>query len=63
MKKIVTKQQKTTIRKVLRYIKRYWAYLGSSILLAAVTVALTLYIPILTGQAVDFIIAKGLGFL
>ena len=60
MKKIVTKQQKTTIRKVLRYIKRYWAYLGSSILLAAVTVALTLYIPILTGQAVDFIIAKGL---
>ena len=60
MKKIVTKQQRTTIRKVLRYIKRYWAYLGSSVLLAAVTVALTLYIPILTGQAVDFIIAKDL---
>jgi len=29
-------------------------------LLAAATVVLTLYIPILTGQAVDFILAKGL---
>lgn len=60
MKKIVTKQQKTTIGKVLRYIKKYWMYLGLSIFLAAVTVALTLYIPILTGRAVDLIVAKGL---
>ena len=60
MKQIVTKQQKTTIGKVLRYIKKYWMYLGLSILLAAVTVALTLYIPILTGRAVDLIVAKGL---
>ena len=60
MKRIVTKQQKTTIGKVLRYIKKYWMYLGISIFLAAVTVALTLYIPILTGRAVDLIVAKGL---
>jgi len=60
VKKIVTKQQKTTIGKVLRYIKKYWMYLGLSIFLAAVTVALTLYIPILTGRAVDLIVAKGL---
>lgn len=60
MKRIVTKQQKTTIGKVLRYIKKYWMYLGISVFLAAVTVALTLYIPILTGRAVDLIVAKGL---
>lgn len=49
-----------TIRKVLAYIKNYWMYLGASVLLAAASVVLTLYIPILTGQAVDFIIDKGL---
>lgn len=49
-----------TIRKVLTYIRNYWIYLGASVLLAAATVVLTLYIPILTGQAVDFILAKGL---
>ena len=59
MKKVVTDQQKTTIKKVLDYIQRYWFYLGLSIVLAAVTVALTLYIPILTGHAVDLIITKG----
>lgn len=60
MKKIVSDQQKTTLGKVLRYIRKYWIYLGCSIVLAAVTVALTLYLPILTGRAVDLIIAKGL---
>ena len=59
MKKVVTEQQETTIKKVLDYIRRYWIYLGLSIVLAAVTVALTLYIPILTGRAVDLIITKG----
>lgn len=59
MKKVVTDQQKTTIKKVLDYIQRYWFYLGLSIVLAAVTVALTLYIPILTGRAVDLIVTKG----
>ena len=57
MKKVVN--QKSTLRKVLRYIRRYWGYLGASIILAAVTVALTLYLPILIGQAVDRIVGKG----
>ena len=51
--------QKETIRKVLRYIRRYWAYLIISLLLATFTVTLTLYIPILTGRAVDYIVAAG----
>ena len=59
MKKKVNGKQKATMAKVLKYIKRYWAYLGCSIVLAAIIVALTLYLPILTGQAIDLIIAKG----
>lgn len=59
MKKVMNGQQKKTLGKVLRYIKRYWGYLGCSIVLAAVTVALTLYVPILIGQAVDLIVAPG----
>lgn len=60
MKKVVNSQQKETLIKVLRYIRRYWVYLGLSILLAGLTVALTLYLPILTGQAVDLIVGQGL---
>lgn len=48
-----------TIRKVLNYMKHYWLHLGISILLAAVVVVLTLYVPILTGEAIDFAIGKG----
>ena len=59
MKTVVNENQKSTLRKVLRYIRRYWGYLGASIILAAVTVALTLYLPILIGQAVDRIVGKG----
>lgn len=49
--------QKETIQKILPYIRRYGLYLFSSLLLAVVSVALTLYIPILTGHAIDYIIA------
>lgn len=51
--------QKETIRKVLNYIKKYWYMVTASLLLAALTVVLTLYIPILTGDAVDLIVGKG----
>lgn len=51
--------QMRTIKKVLRYMKRYIPLLIVSILLASVTVALTLYFPILTGKALDLIIDKG----
>lgn len=53
-------RQKETLFKLLKYIKKYWFYLGASIIMAAVSVALTLYIPILTGEAIDLIIDKGL---
>lgn len=48
-----------TLRKVLKYISRYWFFLTCSILCAAVTVTLTLYIPILTGDAIDCILEPG----
>lgn len=51
--------QKETLKKVLRYIRKYWFYLIVSLLLALLTVALTLYVPILTGQAVDRILGEG----
>ena len=50
---------KTTVRRVLRYIKKYWLVLILSLFLAFVTVALTLYIPILTGRAIDQMLGKG----
>ena len=52
-------RQKDTFIKVLKYMKPYWFYLALSLLLAAVTVALTLYLPKLTGFAVDRIIEQG----
>lgn len=59
MKTKVTQQQKQTVKKVLHYIKRYWFYLTASVLLAALIVALTLYLPILTGDAIDLILEPG----
>ena len=51
--------QRQTLGKVLRYIKKYWFYLAASIVMASVTVALTLYLPILTGRVIDLVIGKG----
>ena len=53
-------RQKEILFKVLRYIRKYWFYLGVSVLMAACVVALTLYVPILTGNAVDLIVERGL---
>ena len=52
-------KQKDTLSKVFRYIRKYWVYLILSIVLAALSVVLTLYIPILTGYAIDDILGKG----
>lgn len=52
-------KQTETLKKVLRYLGKYRIFLVFSILLATVTVALTLYVPKLTGKAVDFILTKG----
>ncbi len=48
-----------TLRKVLRYIRKYWIYLALSVVMAAITVTLTLYLPILTGRVIDLIIEQG----
>ncbi len=51
--------QKETMLKVLRRLRKYWFHLVLSVVLAALTVALTLYMPILIGQAVDQILEPG----
>ena len=48
-----------TLKKVLRYIKKYGLYVAESLLLALVIVALTLYVPVLTGRAIDLALRKG----
>ena len=48
-----------TLKKVLHYMKHYIPLLVLSIILATVSVALTLYFPIITGKAIDLILAKG----
>ncbi len=50
---------KGTLKEVWEYIKKYRAYLVLSILLAALTVVLTLYVPILVGYAIDSIVGPG----
>ena len=55
----MTADDAKTIRRILHYIRHYRGHVILSILLAAVTVVLTLYIPILTGQAVDTIVGPG----
>jgi len=51
--------QKAVISRVLRYVRPYWFALAGSLLLALLYVAMTLYIPIAVGTAIDGIIGKG----
>ena len=54
MSKKMSSEQSEVLKKVLRYMRRYWFYLAISILLAvSYRSASTLYIPLLTGDAVD----------
>lgn len=53
-------RKKSTMIKVLYRIKKYWFYLAVSLILTIITVASTLYLPILTGNAIDHIIEQGL---
>lgn len=52
-------KKKSTIKKIMPYIKRYMVFVVMSLIFAAGTVGLTLYIPKLTGEAIDLIIDKG----
>ena len=51
--------QMNTLRKLLRYMRHHLPVLVFSLLFAAVSVVLTLYFPILTGRAIDLILAEG----
>ena len=51
--------QNSVMKKVLRRIRPYWPALAGSLLLATLQVAMTLYIPILVGNAIDCIIDTG----
>lgn len=51
--------QSKTLKEVLKYIKKYMFYVALSVIFAAATVAMTLYVPILTGDAIDLIVGKG----
>lgn len=53
------KGSKSTMKKVLQYVGRYWYLVALSITLAAVSALLTLYVPILIGDAIDLIVGKG----
>ena len=55
-----TGAQMQTLRRVLHYLKRYWKWLALTVVLAVVTVALTLYVPILIGRAIDKIEGAGM---
>ena len=47
------------LKKVLHRIRRYWASLIASLILATIYVVMTLYIPILVGSAIDCIVDAG----
>ena len=59
MAKKIQKANPGTIKKVLSYIGRYKLLLPISMLFALITVALTLYVPILIGDAIDMILGEG----
>ena len=54
-------KQMTTLKKLLSYIKKYTPLIILSLIFAAVSSILTLYVPILTGRAVDCIVSAGNG--
>ena len=57
--KLSAKQTRKTLATVLRYLRRYRIHIILSALLAAISVGLTLYIPIVIGDAIDYIIDQG----
>ncbi|MGN0244057.1 MAG: ABC transporter ATP-binding protein [Lachnospiraceae bacterium] len=56
---MIQQKKQGTLKKVLHYISRYRMYLLFSLFLALASVALTLYVPIVIGRAIDLIVAPG----
>ena len=59
MAKQAKKAPKGTLKRVLSYLRGYRFYLFTSLILAVASVALTLWLPVLIGEAIDHIIAPG----
>ena len=57
--KLTPEQRNATLRRVLHKIKPYSLFVACSLVVAAVSVAAQLYIPILCGNAIDFMLGKG----
>ena len=55
-KKDSQKTSSQTVKKVIIRIKKYWVFLILSIIMATITVASSLYVPILVGNAIDYIV-------
>ncbi len=53
------KQQSTSLRRLLRYLGRHGVFIALSVLFAATSVVVSLYIPILVGRAIDCIVTAG----
>ena len=53
------KSNRRIIRRILHYLKPYWFFMLCSVLFAAVSSVLSLYLPVLTGNAVDLLLGKG----
>ena len=58
MKKTTTKQKGTIIR-LLSYVKPYSGWLVLALLFAVIQIAATLFVPVVIGEAIDFIVTKG----
>ena len=58
-KQLSKEKQKNTVKRVLEFIKPYRVYVYLSLFFAFLTVVTTLYAPIITGNAIDFIVEKG----
>ncbi len=56
---LTPEQRKATLRRVLKKIRPYRFFVGCSLIVAAVSVAAQLYIPILCGSAIDLMLGKG----
>ena len=59
MKRKNNSENRTILRKILHYLKPYWFFMLCSVILAAVSALLSLYLPVLIGNTVDLILGKG----
>lgn len=59
MSKLSTKENSKTFFEILKYLKIYRIHFALALILTAISVALTLYVPILIGQAIDLAIGAG----